>query len=386
MRDALVGRTPADIDVATDARPPEVMALAAAAGLKVVPTGVEHGTVTVVCRGDPIEVTTFRRDVETDGRRAVVAFSDDIAEDAARRDFTMNALYARPDGTVVDPLGGLPDLLARRIRFVGDPAERIAEDALRILRFFRFNAWFAAPGAAPDAAGLAACAAGAGLVARLSAERVAAEIARLLGAPDPAPAAVAMAAAGVLERVLPGADPAGLCAARRRRGGGGMAAGLAPPARRARPGGGLGRAAPPVARRSPRPGGDGRGGGLGPAARGRRLRLRRRGDAGRRPHPRRADGRAAAAGPGSRDRPRRGGAAAAARRRPAAGGAGTRRRARPGGGGVAGLRPPPRRGGAPRGGPGLSARTSPHQPFARSLPELRRRRRIRTLREHGSLR
>lgn len=210
MRDALVGRTPADIDVATDARPPEVMALAAAAGLKVVPTGVEHGTVTVVCRGDPIEVTTFRRDVETDGRRAVVAFSDDIAEDAARRDFTMNALYARPDGTVVDPLGGLPDLLARRIRFVGDPAERIAEDALRILRFFRFNAWFAAPGAAPDAAGLAACAAGAGLVARLSAERVAAEIARLLGAPDPAPAAVAMAAAGVLERVLPGADPAGL--------------------------------------------------------------------------------------------------------------------------------------------------------------------------------
>lgn len=210
VRDALLGRDPNDIDVATDARPPEVMALAAAAGLKVVPTGVAHGTVTVVRQGAPVEVTTFRRDVETDGRRAVVAFSDDVGEDAARRDFTMNALYARPDGTLVDPLGGLPDLRARRIRFVGDPAERIAEDALRILRFFRFNAWFAAPGAAPDAAGLAACAAGAALVGRLSAERVAAELARLLAAPDPAAAVAAMAAAGVLDRVLPGADPAGL--------------------------------------------------------------------------------------------------------------------------------------------------------------------------------
>ncbi|MBP7002369.1 CCA tRNA nucleotidyltransferase [Amaricoccus sp.] len=207
VRDALLGRAPADIDVATDARPVEVIALAEAAGLRAAPTGIEHGTVTLVHGGAPVEVTTFRRDVATDGRRAVVAFSDDVVEDAGRRDFTMNALYARPDGAVVDPLGGLPDLRAGRVRFVGDPDARIAEDHLRILRFFRFHAWFGAPGGGIDAEGLAACAAGAEGVDRLSRERVGAEIARLLAAPDPAAALAAMAASGVLARVLPGADP-----------------------------------------------------------------------------------------------------------------------------------------------------------------------------------
>ncbi|MBP7243589.1 CCA tRNA nucleotidyltransferase [Amaricoccus sp.] len=207
VRDALLGRVPTDIDVATDARPAEVMALAEAAGLRAVPTGVEHGTVTVVHAGVPVEVTTFRRDVETFGRRAVVAFSDDVAEDARRRDFTMNALYARPDGTVVDPLGGLGDLRARHVRFVGDAGTRIAEDHLRILRFFRFHAWFGAPGSGIDPEGLAACAAGAGGIERLSRERVGAEMAKLLAAPDPAAALAAMQASGVLGRVLPGADP-----------------------------------------------------------------------------------------------------------------------------------------------------------------------------------
>jgi poly(A) polymerase len=212
VRNALLGRAVADIDVATDARPETVMALAAAAGLKPVATGVEHGTVTVVAEGRPYEVTTFRRDVETFGRHAVVAFSDDIAEDAARRDFTMNALYARPDGKVVDPLGGLPDLLVRRVRFVGDPAGRIAEDYLRILRFFRIHAWYGDLAAGLDPAGLAACAAGQEGLGQLSRERVGAEIAKLLAAPDPAPSVAAMAETGILARVLPGADPRALAA------------------------------------------------------------------------------------------------------------------------------------------------------------------------------
>ncbi len=210
VRNALLGVDVADVDIATDAEPARVTDLARAAGLHPVPTGVAHGTITVVSGGLPHEVTTFRRDVSTDGRRAVVAFTADVAEDAARRDFTMNALYATPEGALVDPLGGLPDLLARRVRFVGDPARRIAEDALRILRFFRFNAWYADPGAGLDAEGLAACAAGADGLARLSRERVTGEMQRLLAAEDPAPAVSAMASAGVLDRVLPGADPRAL--------------------------------------------------------------------------------------------------------------------------------------------------------------------------------
>jgi poly(A) polymerase len=207
VRNAVLGVGIADVDISTDARPDRVMALAAEAGIKAVPTGFDHGTVTLVVGGIPYEVTTFRRDVETDGRRAVVAFADDLADDAVRRDFTMNALYARADGTVVDPLGGLPDALARRIRFVGRPEDRIREDYLRILRFFRFIAWFGDPAEGPDAEGLAACAALSDGIGTLSRERLGAEMKKLLAAPDPAPAVAAMAASGVLLHVLPGADP-----------------------------------------------------------------------------------------------------------------------------------------------------------------------------------
>jgi poly(A) polymerase len=203
VRNALLGRPVSDVDIATDALPAQVEAAARAAGLRAVPTGIEHGTVTLVSAGIAHEVTTFRRDVETDGRRAVVAFSTRIEEDAGRRDFTMNALYCTARGEVIDPLGALPDLRARRLRFVGDPAARIAEDRLRILRFFRFTAWYAEE---IDAEGLAACAAQAEGVERLSRERVGHEMRRLLAAPDPAPAGAAMAASGVLSRVLPGAD------------------------------------------------------------------------------------------------------------------------------------------------------------------------------------
>ncbi len=206
VRNALLGAPVSDVDIATDAPPTRVLERAKAARLRAIPTGLDHGTVTIVAGGHPYEVTTFRRDVETDGRHAVVAFSTDIVEDAARRDFTMNALYADPSGRVHDPLNGLPDLQARRVRFVGDPARRIAEDYLRILRFFRFTAWYGDPALGPDAEGLAACAAGVEGLAGLSRERVGAELRKLLAAPDPAPAVAAMAAAGVLSRVLPGAD------------------------------------------------------------------------------------------------------------------------------------------------------------------------------------
>lgn len=208
VRNALLGQPVGDVDIATDALPAQVIVAVEAAGLRAVPTGIDHGTVTVVSDGIPHEVTTFRRDVETDGRHAVVAFTDDLAADAARRDFTMNALYATPEGAVIDPLGGLPDLLAGRVRFVGDPAARIAEDHLRILRFFRFQAWYGSEGL--DAEGLAACAAGAGGIDALSRERVGAEMRKLLSAPNPAPAVASMAQSGILSRVLPGADPRAL--------------------------------------------------------------------------------------------------------------------------------------------------------------------------------
>lgn len=210
VRNALLGLPVTDIDIATDARPETVIDLAGAAGLKAIPTGFEHGTVTVVAGGVPHEVTTFRRDVETFGRHAVVAFSTDVADDAARRDFTMNALYATPTGQVIDPLGGLPDLLARRVRFVGDADERIREDYLRILRFFRFHAIYGDPEAGLDPEGLAACAAHSAGLEALSRERIGAEMRKLLGARDPAPSVAAMAQAGVLAHVLPGADPRAL--------------------------------------------------------------------------------------------------------------------------------------------------------------------------------
>lgn len=182
------------------------MELAKAAGIKAVPTGIDHGTITLIAGGLGHEVTTFRRDIETDGRHATVHFSDDVADDAARRDFTMNALYATPEGEVVDPLGGLPDLRARRLRFVGDPAERIAEDYLRILRFFRFHAWYGDPDQGMDAEALAAIAEGAEGMERLSRERIGHEMRKLLAAPDPAPAVAVMRQTGVLSRVLPGAE------------------------------------------------------------------------------------------------------------------------------------------------------------------------------------
>ena len=210
VRNALLGVPVADVDLSTDATPSEVTRLAQAAGLRVVPTGIEHGTVTVIAEGVPHEVTTFRRDLETDGRRAVVAFSTDVRQDAERRDFTMNALYADARGAVVDPLGGLADLLAQKVRFVGDPQQRIREDYLRILRFFRFHAHYGDPSGGIDAEGLAACATLADGIDGLSRERVGSEIRKLLAAPDPAPSVAAMAQAGVLAHALPGADPRAL--------------------------------------------------------------------------------------------------------------------------------------------------------------------------------
>ncbi len=206
VRNALMDRPVADVDIATDALPETVSRLAERAGLKPVPTGIEHGTVTVVANGVPHEVTTFRRDVETFGRHATVAFSTDVAEDAARRDFTMNALYALPDGQVIDPLAGLPDLQARYVRFVGDPQARIAEDYLRILRFFRFHALYGDAERGLDPEALAACAAHADGLDGLSRERIGAEMRKLLAAPDPSPSVAAMDRAGILARVLPGAS------------------------------------------------------------------------------------------------------------------------------------------------------------------------------------
>ena len=206
VRNALLGQPVADIDISTDAMPERVVALAGATGLKAVPTGIEHGTITVVAEGVGHEITTFRRDVETDGRRAVVAFSTRIEDDAARRDFTMNALYADATGAVVDPMGGLADLWARRVRFVGDADERIREDLLRILRFFRFHAWYGDPEEGLDADGLAACAANSAGIETLSRERIGHEMRRLLAAPDPSQSVAAMQATGILARVLPGAD------------------------------------------------------------------------------------------------------------------------------------------------------------------------------------
>lgn len=204
VRDDLLDAPVRDIDIATDALPDTVVKLATVAGLKPVPTGIDHGTITVVASGVPHEVTTFRKDVETDGRRATVAFSKDVSEDARRRDFTMNALYARSDGEVIDPLGGLSDLTARRVRFIEDPEDRIREDYLRILRFFRFHAWYGAEGLDED--GLAACAALSEGIENLSKERVGAEFLKLLSAPGPAETVATMMAAGVLMHVLPGAD------------------------------------------------------------------------------------------------------------------------------------------------------------------------------------
>lgn len=206
VRNALMGAPISDVDMATSAPPDEVIALATAAGLKPVPTGAEHGTITVVSGGIGYEVTTFRRDVQTDGRHAVVAFSTDITEDARRRDFTMNALYASPQGAVLDPLGGLQDLISGRVRFIEDAAQRIREDYLRVLRYFRFHAWYGNPEEGMDPEALAAIGSNLSGLETLSAERVGAEMRKLLCAEDPATSLAAMAQAGVLTVILPGAD------------------------------------------------------------------------------------------------------------------------------------------------------------------------------------
>ena len=208
VRDGLLGLGGADIDLATRFAPDEVMKRVKAAGLKAVPTGIAHGTVTVVGQDLVAEVTTLRRDVQSFGRHAQVAFTDDWREDAARRDFTVNALYAHlPDGVIDDYWGGLDDLSARRVRFIGDPLLRIAEDHLRILRFFRFSARFAGQ---IDADGLAACTARANDLMALSRERIAMELRLLLALPDPVATLALMLEAGIFRPVLPELDVARL--------------------------------------------------------------------------------------------------------------------------------------------------------------------------------
>ena len=196
VRDAVLGRPVRDIDLATPSPPEVVLEAIEASRLKAVPTGLKHGTVTAISGKRPFEITTLRRDVETDGRRARVAFTDDWREDARRRDFTMNALFATPEGEVTDYFGGVADARAGRVRFVGDPATRIAEDYLRLLRFFRFEAHYGH--GEHDVAGLAAAIAAAPKLIRISAERVRDELLRLLEAPDPVPTLRLMHRHGVL--------------------------------------------------------------------------------------------------------------------------------------------------------------------------------------------
>ena len=202
VRDTLLGLPVSDVDLATRLAPDEVAKRLAKAGIKAVPTGIAHGTITAVIGGAPVEVTTLRRDVTTDGRRATIAYTDDWKEDAARRDFTINALSADPaTHEVFDYFGGAADLEARRVRFIGDALTRIAEDHLRILRFFRFHARFGT--GAPDADGLAACVARANDLMALSRERIADELIKLLALPAPAETAALMVERGVLRPVLP---------------------------------------------------------------------------------------------------------------------------------------------------------------------------------------
>jgi len=203
VRNALLGLPINEIDVATTALPEEVVRRVGAAGFKPVPTGMEHGTVTVVIDKHPFEVTTLRRDVETYGRHAKVAFGRDWRVDAERRDFTINALSAGRDGTVYDYVGGLEDLAARRVRFIGDPKKRIAEDYLRILRFFRFDAAYGTSDH-PYTEGISACVAGRDGLDQLSRERVRMELMKLVVAPHAMPSLISMADAGLLLRVLGG--------------------------------------------------------------------------------------------------------------------------------------------------------------------------------------
>ncbi|WP_147109769.1 CCA tRNA nucleotidyltransferase [Tateyamaria sp. syn59] len=207
VRNAIMGVPISDIDIATDATPDQTMYLCKDSGFRTIPTGIDHGTVTVVVQDHPFEVTTFRKDVETDGRRAVVSFASDVADDARRRDFTMNALYADAQGTIIDPVGGLNDAHVRRVRFIDDAGQRIREDYLRTLRFFRFSAQYADPANGWDADALAGISENLDGLETLSAERVGSEFMKLLSAPDPSPAVAVMDQTGVLARLLPGAEP-----------------------------------------------------------------------------------------------------------------------------------------------------------------------------------
>nr|WP_255607138.1 CCA tRNA nucleotidyltransferase [Phyllobacterium sp. 2063] len=208
VRNTLLGQPVGDLDIATTCLPEETARRALEAGFKVVPTGIEHGTVTVIAEKHPYEVTTLRVDVDTDGRHAEVAFGRDWQVDARRRDFTINALYVEADGTIIDPVGGLADIESRMLRFIGDPEQRIREDYLRILRFFRFFAWYGK--GRPESEGLKACARLKDGLARLSAERVWSELKKLLAAPDPSRALLWMRQAGVLTAILPESEKWGI--------------------------------------------------------------------------------------------------------------------------------------------------------------------------------
>jgi poly(A) polymerase len=201
VRDTLLGRPVADLDLATPATPDQVIARLQAADIQMIPTGLKHGTVTAMADGEAIEITTLRRDIETNGRHAVVAFTDDWHEDAARRDFTMNALYLDAECDIWDPVGGLEDCLAGRVRFVGDPLRRIDEDVLRLLRFYRFQARYGR--SAADPAARAACRAMTDRIPTLAAERVRVELFKLLEAPDPVPTLDLMIEDGVLTEIIP---------------------------------------------------------------------------------------------------------------------------------------------------------------------------------------
>ena len=206
VRDTLLGLPVKDVDVATPLLPPDVVARLDAAGIRSIPTGIEHGTITAILPEGPVEITTLRHDVSTDGRRATVAFASDWREDAARRDFTINALYADPaSGEIFDWFGGLDDLAARRVRFIGDPRQRIREDHLRILRYFRFQARFGSQPA--DRESENACAELTPMLKGLSRERIGMELLNLLGLPDPAPTVSRMAELGVLGVILPEGRP-----------------------------------------------------------------------------------------------------------------------------------------------------------------------------------
>lgn len=205
VRNALLGEPVSDIDLATVHTPERVTELLDRAGIKPVPTGIDHGTITAVCNHKPFEVTTLRKDVSTDGRRATVAFTTDWAQDAARRDFTMNALYADSEGTIYDPVGGVADLDARLVRFIGGAEQRIREDYLRILRFFRFFTWYG--GETPDPDGLRACTALKQGLDTLSGERIQAELKKTFAAPRAATGLGLMASTGILQQVLPEIDP-----------------------------------------------------------------------------------------------------------------------------------------------------------------------------------